>query len=71
MTKDTKQEALHNEKADLSDAQKTMVAQCWLAEYEGLRNLTLNFQRMQHNLIWVNISAVGIIITASILDKHL
>jgi len=45
-------------KLELSEIQK-MVAQCWLAEFECLRNEILNFQRMQHNLIWINISIIG------------
>ena len=66
MTDNIKSEALQAEKVKLSEAQKTIVAQCWLAEFEGLRNLVLNFQRMQHNLIWVNISAVGVILATAI-----
>ena len=42
------------------------MVQCWLAEFEGLRNLILNSQRMQHNLIWVNTSAIGAIVAAVI-----
>ncbi|KPK23068.1 MAG: hypothetical protein AMJ70_04375 [Dehalococcoidia bacterium SG8_51_3] len=41
------------------DISNREIVQCWLAEFEGLRNLVLNFQRMQHNLIWVNISIMG------------
>jgi len=45
-----------------SDSEKASI-QVWISEFEGLRNLVLNFQRMQHNLIWVNISILGAIIT--------
>ena len=66
MTNDIKSEALQAEKVKLSEAQKTIVTQCWLAEFESLRNQILNYQQMQHNLIWINISAVGIILTATL-----
>jgi len=49
-----------------SENLRQAAVQCWLAEYESLRNHIVNFQRMQHNLIWVNISAAGIILTAAI-----
>ncbi len=42
-----------------NDKNNKEIVQCWLAEFEGLRNLVLNFQRMQHHLIWVNISIIG------------
>ena len=44
------------------DSEKDAV-QCWLAEYNSLRNQVLNSMQIQHNLIWVNISVVGAIIT--------
>lgn len=53
-----KSEISADSKMELSEVQK-MAAQCWLAEFEGLRNEILNFQRMQHNLIWINISIIG------------
>jgi len=53
-----KSEISADSKMELSEVQK-MAAQCWLAEFEGLRNEILNFQRMQHNLIWTNISIIG------------
>ena len=52
-----KSEISADSKMELSEVQK-MAAQCWLAEFEGLRNEILNFQRMQHNLIWINISII-------------
>jgi len=60
--KNVKSEVSKGGKTELSDIQK-VAAQCWLAEFEGLRNLVLNFQRMQHSLIWVNISVIGAILT--------
>lgn len=45
-------------KMEITEVQE-MAAQCWLVEFEGLRNEILNFQRMQNNLIWINISIVG------------
>ena len=53
-----KSEISADNKMGLSEVQK-MAAQCLLAEFEGLRNEILNFQRMQHNLIWINISIIG------------
>jgi len=53
-----KSEISVDSKMKLSEVQK-MAAQCWLAEFEGLRNEILSFQRMQHNLIWTNISIIG------------
>jgi len=44
------------------NAQKEAV-QCWLAEFNNLRNELLNFQQMQHSLIWVNISVIGAVVT--------
>ncbi|GAH23949.1 unnamed protein product, partial [marine sediment metagenome] len=59
--KNVKSEVSKGGNTELTNVQK-VTAQCWLAEFEGSRNLVLNFQRMQHNLIWVNISIIGAIL---------
>ena len=46
----------------LSDTQKE-AARCWFAEFNSRHNEILNFQQMQHSLIWVNLSVIGAIIT--------
>jgi len=44
------------------DSKKGAV-QCWLAEFNSLRNQVVSSQQIQHNLIWVNISVIGAITT--------
>ena len=56
-------EASQPKKEQPPEAQETGLVQCWLAEFESLQNEKFNYQRMQHNLIWVNVSVLGAILT--------
>ena len=62
--KDINSEDLQAKKTEATEAQKEIAIKCWLSEFESLQNEKVNYQRMQHNLVWVNISALGIILTA-------